>query len=116
MAPVVEDERELEKFKQGLRKLIAYHREKLTRAETALAALEGKPARTTEPRLNKAIKDLLAKAGAARTREEIRAELMAAGIITDSITDRSRLDRSLRQCVNAHTLAEVAGKFAVPAE
>ena len=112
-----EDEQELESYLQGLRRLVAYYRQKLTRAEHALAALEGKSSGGAKQRLNKVIKDMLAKAGVSKSREEIRAELMQMGLITDSITDRSRVDRSLRQCVNAQTLVEVrGGRFAAVKE
>lgn len=108
-----EDEHEFEKFKQGLRKLASYYRDRLARAEAALAALEGKPS-SVEPRLNRAIKDFLARAGAPQTREEIKTELIRAGVVSASTADGARVDRSLRQCVNAATLAEQDGKFHLP--
>jgi hypothetical protein len=107
----VEGDREFEKFRQGLRKLVAYHREKLARAEAALAALEGKKAAPAAPRINKAVKDFLAKTAGAHTRADIKAALLRAGVISDSKVDTSRLDRSLAQCVNARTLVERDGKF-----
>jgi len=112
LAPLAEEEREFEKFKQGLRKLIAFYRDKLARAEAALGALEGKSV-TAEPRLNKTIKDLLAKTGAL-TRDEVIAELLRTSLIADTVAGRSRVDRSLRQCVNASTLVEHSGKFDLP--
>jgi hypothetical protein len=108
---VAEGDREFEKFRQGLRKLVAYHREKLARAEAALAALQGKAAPAAPPRINKAVKDYLAKDGGAHTRADIKAALLRAGVISDSKADSSRLDRSLAQCVNARTLVERDGKF-----
>jgi hypothetical protein len=111
-APLAEDEHEFEKFKQGLRKLIAFYRDKLARAEAALGALEGKST-TAEPRLNKTIKDLLAKTGPL-TRDEVMAELLRASLVADTVAGRSRVDRSLRQCVNAATLVEQDGKFNLP--
>jgi len=113
LAPLAEEEREFEKFKQGLRKLIAFYRDKLARAEAALGALEGKST-TAEPRLNKTIKDLLARTGPL-TRDEVMAELLRASLIADTVAGRSRVDRSLRQCVNAATLMENDGKFDLPA-
>ena len=108
-----DEEREFEKFTQGLRKLVAYYRDKLARAEAALAALEGKPS-SAEPRLNRAIKDFLARAGAPQTREEIKTELIRTGVVTASTVDGARVDRSLRQCANAATLVEQDGKFQLP--
>ena len=113
LAPLAEEEREFEKFKQGLRKLIAFYRDKLARAEAALGALEGKST-TAEPRLNKTIKDLLARTGPL-TRDEVMAELLRASLIADTVAGRSRVDRSIRQCVNAATLMENDGKFDLPA-
>jgi hypothetical protein len=113
-ARLQEDEREFENFKQGLRKLIAHHRDKLTKAEAALAALEGRGSPTAEPRLNKAIKELLARKGVPMGREEIRTELLDAGVVVHTKMDHARVDRSLRQCVNAATLVERDGKFALP--
>jgi hypothetical protein len=112
LAPLAEEEREFEKFKQGLRKLIAFYRDKLARAEAALGALEGKST-TSEPRLNKTIKDLLAKTGPL-TRDEVMAELLRSSLVADTVAGRSRVDRSLRQCVNAATLTENDGKFDLP--
>lgn len=112
LAPLAEEEREFERFKQGLRKLIAFYRDKLARAEAALGALEGKSV-TSEPRLNKTIKDLLAKTGPL-TRDEVLAELLRASLVADTVAGRSRVDRSLRQCVNAATLIEHDGKFDLP--
>jgi hypothetical protein len=114
LAPLAEEEREFEKFKQGLRKLIAFYRDKLARAEAALGALEGKST-TAEPRLNKTIKDMLAKQGP-RTRDQILAELLSASLVANTVAGRSRVDRSLRQCVNAATLVERDGKFELPAK
>ena len=109
-----EEEHEFEVFKQGLRKLVAFYRDKLAKADAALAALEGKTQPSSEPRVNKAIKNLLATKKVPLTRDEIRAELLAAGVVSDTITDRARVDRSLRQCVNAATLVEQDGKFELP--
>jgi hypothetical protein len=108
---VAEGDRGFDKFREGLRKLVAYHREKLARAEAALAALEGKKAAAAAPRINKAVKDFLGKTGGAHTRADIKAALLRAGVISDSKVDSSRLDRSLAQCVNAKTLLEQDGKF-----
>jgi hypothetical protein len=112
-ARMQEDEREFEAFKQGLRKLVSYHRDKLTKAELALAGLEGRGSATAEPRLNKAIKELLGRKGPLAP-EEVRAELLNAGIIVETKMDRARVYRSLKQCVNADTLVEHDGKFALP--
>lgn len=108
-----DDEREFETFKQGLRKLVAFYRDKLAKAEAALAGLEGKSHPSPEQRLNKAIKELLARRGP-MTQEEIRAELLDAHLIVDTRAGRARVDRSLRQCVNAATLVEREGKFHLP--
>jgi len=108
-----DDEREFESFKQGLRKLVAFYRDKLAKAEAALAALEGKSHPSSEQRLNKAIKELLARRGAL-TQEEIRAELLEARLVADTRAGRARVDRSLRQCVNAATLLEREGRFQLP--
>jgi hypothetical protein len=108
-----DEEREFETVRQGLRKMAAYYRDKLAKAEIALAALEGKSRPSSEHRLNKAIKELLARRGAL-TQEEIRTELLNARLIVNTRAGRARVDRSLRQCVNAATLAERDGKFALP--
>jgi hypothetical protein len=111
---LAEQEREFEKFQQGLHRLVAFYRDKLARAESALSALEGRSV-SAEPRLNKTIKDMLAKQGP-RTRDQILAELLSASLVANTVAGRSRVDRSLRQCVNAATLVERDGKFELPAK
>jgi hypothetical protein len=66
-----------------------------------------------EPRVNKAIKEFLGQAGP-HTHQEVLAEMLRSGIVTDVRGDRARVARSLKQCVNAGTLVEEGGKYAVP--
>ena len=110
---LAENEQEFEQYKGGLRKMVAFYRDKLTKTEAALAALEGRVTMPAEPRVNKAIKEFLAQAGP-HTHLEVLAEMMRSGIVTDVRGDRARVARSLKQCVNAGTLVEEGGKYAVP--
>jgi hypothetical protein len=94
--------------------MVAFYRDKLTKTEAALAALEGRVSMPAEPRVNKAIKEFLAQAGP-HTQQEVLAEMQRSGVVGDSRMDRARVGRSLKQCVNSDTLVERNGKFSVPA-